>query len=91
LSPLGEAYFKSGEFEKARAEFDAISRVIYDRTFCGDLWAKSYYWLGQIAEKQGKKSGAVANYQRFLDLWKDADPDRPEPADARMRLARLQK
>jgi len=91
LSPLGEAYFKSGDFEKAKAEFEAVSRVINDRAYCGDLWAKSFYWLGQIAEKQGQKSEAIANYRRFLDLWKNADPDRPEPADARKRLDSLQK
>ncbi len=90
LSPLGEAYFKLGDYEKAKAEFEAVSRVIYDKTLCGDLWAKSFYWLGQIAEKQGGKSDAIANYKRFLDIWKDADPDRPEPADARKRLAALQ-
>ena len=89
LSPLGEAYFKVGDYEKARAEFEAVSRVIHDRMYCGDLWAKSFYWLGQIAEKQGRKSDAIANYQRFLDIWKDADLDRPEPADARARLAAL--
>jgi serine/threonine protein kinase/lipoprotein NlpI len=89
LTPLGEAYLKSGDLDKARAEFEAVSRVIHDRTFCGDLWAESFYWLGQIAEKQGRKADAIANYQRFLDIWKDADPDRPEPADARKRLAAL--
>ncbi len=89
LSPLGEAYLKSGDFDKARAEYEAVSRVISDRTYCGDLWAKSFYWLGQIAERQGQKSEAIANYRRFLDIWKDADSDRPEPADAKERLAGL--
>ncbi len=90
LASLGEAYYRSGEFEKSRAEFEAVSRVIHDRILCGDLWAKSFYWLGQIAEKQGRKADAIANYRHFLDIWKDADPDRPEPADARKRLAALQ-
>lgn len=89
LSALGEAYYRAGDFEKARAEFEAVSRVVYDRQFYGDLWAWSFYRLGQIAEKQGRKPDAIANYQRFLEIWKDADPDRPEPTDARKRLAAL--
>jgi serine/threonine protein kinase/thioredoxin-like negative regulator of GroEL len=89
LFPLGEAFYGAGDFEKATAEFEAVSRVIYDRLFNGDLWALSFYRLGQIAEKQGRKADAIVNYQRFLEIWKDADPDRPEPPDARKRLAAL--
>jgi hypothetical protein len=31
LAPLGEAFFKAGDFEKAEAEFEAISKMKYDR------------------------------------------------------------
>jgi len=32
---------------------------------------------------------AMARYEHFLTVWKDADPDWPELHDAKMRLARL--
>ncbi|NIP26045.1 MAG: hypothetical protein GWN67_07155, partial [Phycisphaerae bacterium] len=47
------------------------------------------YLLGKIYEKKGDNQLAIQNYEKFLDLWKDADPDLPDLIDAKKRLTRL--
>jgi hypothetical protein len=41
--------------------------------------------------QKNKKGKAIYNYQKFLDLWKDADPGIAEVADARERVLGLRK
>jgi tetratricopeptide (TPR) repeat protein len=86
---LAAAYYESGDLEKAREELERMEAFIPGRTLWGDLYALGYYRLGLIYEKQGVKAKAKENYERFLDLWKAADPGLPEVEDAKKRLAGL--
>ncbi len=45
--------------------------------------------LGKIFEKQGDTAKAIEHYEKFLSLWKDADPGIAEVEDARKRVAGL--
>jgi hypothetical protein len=45
--------------------------------------------IARLLEAPGDREGARREYERFLVLWKDADPGLPEPAEARRRLAAL--
>ena len=86
INSLAEAYYKAGDLEKALGEYKRIASLIYSRIWDGDIYAKSFYMMGKIYERMGKKTKAIENYSRFLDFWKDADPSIPEVIDAKKRL-----
>jgi len=86
---MGLAYYKSGELEKAREEYKKMASPEVLRLNGGDLYAKSFYMLGKINEELGDAVQAIENYEKFLDLWKDADPGIAEVEDARQKLAKL--
>lgn len=45
--------------------------------------------IARLLEQAGDRQAARAEYERFLQFWKHADADLPEPAEARRALARL--
>jgi len=56
----------------------------------GFFLAGSYKRLGELWEAKGDRAKAASNYTKFVELWKDADPDlQPKVAEVRRRLARL--
>jgi tetratricopeptide (TPR) repeat protein/TolB-like protein len=50
---------------------------------------RALYLLGQAYEQTGSVEKARETYERFLDIWKNADPGIKEIDDAKVRLARL--
>ena len=46
--------------------------------------------LGELYEARGDRDHAVEYYEKFIDLWRDADAElQPQVEDARRRLAGL--
>ena len=54
--------------------------------------APSYQRLGELWEQKNDPAKAATYYSKFVELWKNADPElQPKVAEVRRRLARLSK
>jgi tetratricopeptide (TPR) repeat protein len=75
----GEAYLKLTQAGRVTASVDTRFRAgIMQR-------------LGELYEAKGMTDKALASYESFLNLWKNADPElQPRVRDVRGRVARLQ-
>jgi tetratricopeptide (TPR) repeat protein len=91
FEPLAQTHFSSGNIDKAEELYKEIKSITIDRVFVGEAYAKSFYMLGKIYEEQGRTAKTIEHYNKFLDLWKDADPGIVEVEDARKRLAGLRR
>jgi len=89
MNYLALAYYESGDLDKAQEEYERITALTNGRLYYGDIYAKSFYMLGRIYEQQGDTAKAIEHYQKFLTLWKNADPGIAEVEDAKKRLAGL--
>jgi tetratricopeptide (TPR) repeat protein len=83
---LAEAYHRFNQPDKAIAEYERLitfDPASQDRHLINPRY---HYYLGILYQEKGMKEKAVEQYRKFLDLWQDADPGFPEPADTRKRL-----
>ncbi len=46
--------------------------------------------LGKIYQEKGLNKKAIEHYEKFLALWKDADPGIKEVSEVKKQLAALQ-
>ncbi|HEY2895634.1 MAG TPA: protein kinase [Gemmatimonadaceae bacterium] len=89
---IGLAFDRGGRSDSARAyltkyvEMNGNGRFYLDRFYL----APSLYRLGELYESAGDTKHATEYYGRFVDLWKNADPElQPRVEEARKRMERM--
>jgi len=92
LFELGRVYERAGQRDSAIAVYErAVTTPGMLRMFeeAGTL-GPTYKRLGDLYEERGQRDKARDYYGRFLDLWKNADPELlPLVREVKQRLARL--
>ena len=92
LPRLGEAYEGAGEPDSALAVYERAANAdeLYGMYQWGDVMAPTYKRVGELYEERNDRDKAVEYYNRFVELWQDADEElQPQVRDVRARIARL--
>ena len=86
---LAQAYKEKGNLDEAIAVLERLTDPNAENRVGRLIYPKNYYELAILYEMKGSKAKAIRLYEKFLTLWKDADPGMPEVEDAKKRLAGL--
>jgi len=90
---IGGIMERAGKTDSAIAAYErGTDKVRQLYSVFGDRWmlARTYERLGALYEEKGQKEKALDAYSRFVELWKDADPElQPRVRDAKQRMAKL--
>ncbi|MBE0558168.1 MAG: tetratricopeptide repeat protein [Proteobacteria bacterium] len=87
---VARAYAGLNDRKAAIREYEAIIRRDPERNNHLLIHPLYHYRLGKLYEQERLIREAISQYEKFLELWGQADAQHPEPADARIRLASLQ-
>ncbi|MBA3580092.1 MAG: hypothetical protein H0W42_08920 [Gemmatimonadaceae bacterium] len=93
LVPLANAYEESGNPDSTialLAKYVEMRRIGKNDSDSFEL-APAHERLGRLFEARGDRARAAAHYSKFIELWRNADPElQPRVQAARQRVGRYQ-
>ncbi len=90
---IGLAFDRANVPDSAIAHYERYLNTPYAYRLFNDAEqvALIYRRLGELYQTKGDRGGAARYYEKFVNLWKNADPDlQPQVADVKRRLSDLQ-
>ena len=86
---LARAYYLNDERDKAIAEYERL--ITFNPTSNNRrlIHPKYHYLLAKLYQEKGLKKKAISEFEKFLELWKNADKGIPQFVDAERRLTKL--
>ncbi len=89
---LARAYQKAGKVDQAISEYEKLLTLEREDRFDRfPIDPRYHYRIASLYEQKGWIGKAIEHYTKFLEIWGDADPDWPELAEAKSRLASLKR
>ncbi|HET7111588.1 MAG TPA: tetratricopeptide repeat protein, partial [Gemmatimonadales bacterium] len=94
LSPLlvGLSFDRGGQADSARKYLTQYAEMAGTGHFQADPFymAPTLFRLGQLYQGAGDRAHAMEYYGRFVELWKNADPElQPKVTEAKKAMAEL--
>ena len=86
---LARAFLRAGDADKAITVYENLIRFRPDSKDRRLIYPKYHYHLAKLYQQTDQKEKAIAQYQKFLEIWENADQDRPELIDTKKRLEQL--
>ena len=82
INALGEAHFSIGELDSAARELEAVLQM-------NPNYAQSHFLLGKVYQEMGQEERARQHFERFTDIWSEADEGLGQLIEAKRRLETL--
>ncbi|UCF64700.1 MAG: protein kinase, partial [bacterium] len=87
---LARAYHKNGNLDRAILEYEKLTTPYPQNPNQRLIHPIFYFKLAKLYEETGQVNKASRSYQKFLEIWKNADAGIPEVSEAKNSLTRLQ-
>jgi tetratricopeptide (TPR) repeat protein/predicted Ser/Thr protein kinase len=86
---LARVAIARGDLDEAINRYRGLLRYSPESKWVAPLEPLYVLQIARLLEKKGDRKAALNEYQRFLELWKNADTDLPQLAEAKRVVARL--
>ena len=86
---LAKAYVQHGYIDQAIIEYKKLIDINPKTREWRLIYPKYHYRLAKLYEIKNLNKMAIEQYEKFLEIWKNAEEDLPEFIDAKIQLANL--